>query len=153
MSLINVTWQRNFLAFLNRDYQRVAELHVESGLGPTGTRVDEFEFAIRTVCEPLFDRSLREISFGTMLLRLFQTAQRFNMVILPQLGFAPENPGEYRRTRPAVVPRFGSLAYCQAHHGAMDEKSHGVRGLLKGTKDSVPHWLDRLPQLPGKTWI
>ncbi|MDX1455307.1 MAG: ubiquinone biosynthesis regulatory protein kinase UbiB [Gammaproteobacteria bacterium] len=75
----------NFIAFFNRDYRRVAELHVESGWVPEGTRVDEFESAIRTVCEPIFNKPLKEISFGQLLLRLFQTARRFNMEVQPQL--------------------------------------------------------------------
>ena len=75
----------NFLAFFNRDYRRVAELHVESGWAPAGTRVDEFESAIRTVCEPIFHRPLKEISFGLLLIRLFQTARRFDMEVQPQL--------------------------------------------------------------------
>jgi len=75
----------NFLAFFNRDYRRVAELHVESGWVPAGTRVNEFESAIRTVCEPIFNRPLKDISFGQLLVRLFQTARRFNMEVQPQL--------------------------------------------------------------------
>lgn len=75
----------NFVAFFNRDYRKVAELHVESGWVPEGTRVDEFESAIRTVCEPIFNRPLKDISFGQLLLRLFQTARRFNMEVQPQL--------------------------------------------------------------------
>jgi ubiquinone biosynthesis protein len=75
----------NFLAFFHRDYRRVAELHVESEWVPAGTRVDEFEAAIRTVCEPIFERPLKDISFGHLLLRLFQTARRFNMEVQPQL--------------------------------------------------------------------
>ncbi len=75
----------NFLAFFNRDYQRVAELHVESGWVPPSTRVDEFESAIRSVCEPIFERPLKDISFGRLLLHLFQTARRFHMEIQPQL--------------------------------------------------------------------
>ncbi len=75
----------NLLAFFNRDYYRVAELHVESGWVPKGTRVDEFEAAIRSVCEPIFNKPLSEISFGHFLLSLFQTARRFNMEIQPQL--------------------------------------------------------------------
>ncbi len=75
----------NFLAFFNRDYRRVAELHVASGWVPGDTRVEEFESAIRSVCEPIFDRPLKEISFGKLLLRLFQTARRFNMEVQPQL--------------------------------------------------------------------
>lgn len=75
----------NFLAFFNRDYRRVAELHVESLWVPEGTRVEDFEAAIRSVCEPIFNRPLKEISFGQFLLRLFQTARRFNMEVQPQL--------------------------------------------------------------------
>ncbi|MDB5911844.1 MAG: 2-polyprenylphenol 6-hydroxylase, partial [Ramlibacter sp.] len=76
---------QNFTAFFRRDYKRVAELHIESGWVPPGTRVDELEAAVRTVCEPYFDRPLREISLGMVLMRLFQTSRRFNVEIQPQL--------------------------------------------------------------------
>jgi ubiquinone biosynthesis protein len=76
---------RNFLAFFHRDYKRVAEVHVESGWVPADTRIDEFESAIRAVCEPIFDKPLKDISFGRVLLRLFQTSRRFNVEIQPQL--------------------------------------------------------------------
>ena len=75
----------NFLAFFNRDYRRVAELHVESEWIPAGTRVEEFESAIRTVCEPIFGRPIKDISFGVFLLRLFQIARRFKYRVQPQL--------------------------------------------------------------------
>jgi ubiquinone biosynthesis protein len=75
----------NFLAFFDRDYRRVAELHVESGWVPPGTRVDELEAAVRTVCEPIFQKPLSEISFGIVLLRLFDIARRFRMEVQPQL--------------------------------------------------------------------
>jgi ubiquinone biosynthesis protein len=75
----------NFLAVFNRDYRRVAQLHVESGWVPPDTRVDEMESAVRTVCEPIFDRPLKDISFGRILLRLFEISRRFNMQIQPQL--------------------------------------------------------------------
>ena len=75
----------NFLAVFNRDYRRVAVLHVESGWVPAGTRVDEMESAVRTVCEPIFDKPLKDISFGTILLRLFEISRRFNMEVQPQL--------------------------------------------------------------------
>ena len=75
----------NFLAFFQRDYTKVAQLHVESGWVPANTRVDEFETAIRTVCEPIFNRPLKDISFGQLLLRLFQVARRFQMEVQPQL--------------------------------------------------------------------
>jgi ubiquinone biosynthesis protein len=75
----------NFLAFFERDYHRVAKLHVDSGWVPAATRVDELESAVRTVCEPIFNKPLKDISFGQVLLRLFETARRFNMEIQPQL--------------------------------------------------------------------
>jgi len=75
----------NFLAFFNRDYKRVAELHVESGWIPAGTRIEDFESAIRTVCEPIFGKPIKEISFGFFLLRLFQIARRFHYQVQPQL--------------------------------------------------------------------
>lgn len=76
---------RNLLAFFKRDYRKVAQLHIDSGWVPSDTRVNEFEAAIRTVCEPIFERPLKEISFGHLLLHLFQTARRFNMQVQPQL--------------------------------------------------------------------
>jgi len=76
---------QNFSAFFRRDYKRVAELHIESGWVPSHTRVDELESAIRSVCEPYFDRPLKEISLGMVLLRLFQTSRRFNVEVQPQL--------------------------------------------------------------------
>jgi ubiquinone biosynthesis protein len=75
----------NFLAFFDRDYRRVAKLHVESGWVPPGTRVDELESAVRTVCEPIFNKALKDISFAQVLLRLFETAERFQMQVQPQL--------------------------------------------------------------------
>jgi ubiquinone biosynthesis protein len=75
----------NFLAFFNHDYRRVAQAHIDAGWVPDGTRVDEFESAIRSVCEPIFAKPLCEISFGRVLVRLFRVARRFNMEIQPQL--------------------------------------------------------------------
>jgi len=75
----------NFLAFFRRDYRRVATLHVDSGWVPAGTRVDELESAVRAVCEPIFNKPIKDIAFGLVLLRLFQTARRFNMEVQPQL--------------------------------------------------------------------
>ena len=75
----------NFLAFFNHDFRRVAQLHIDSGWLPAGTRVDEVESAVRTVCEPIFNKPLKEISFGQVLIRLFEAAQRFDMEVQPQL--------------------------------------------------------------------
>jgi ubiquinone biosynthesis protein len=76
---------QNFIAFFRRDYKRVAQAHVEAGWVPPDTRVDDFEAAIRTVCEPIFDRPLKEISFGKLLVRLFQVSRRYNVEVQPQL--------------------------------------------------------------------
>src|SRR3990167_3630053 len=76
---------RNLIAFFKRDYRRVAQLHIDSGWVPAETKINDFEAAIRTVCEPIFERPLKDISFGQLLLRLFQTARRFNMEVQPQL--------------------------------------------------------------------
>ncbi|HSG65743.1 MAG TPA: AarF/UbiB family protein, partial [Gammaproteobacteria bacterium] len=76
---------QNFLAFFKRDYRRVAQLHVDSGWVPPGTRVTELEAAVRAVCEPIFEKPLKEISFGLVLLRLFETARQFDMEVQPQL--------------------------------------------------------------------
>src|SRR5205823_13385840 len=76
---------QNFLAFLNRDYRQVAQAHLDAGWVPASTRIDQFEAAIRAVCEPVFARPLKEIYFGRLLLRLFQTSRRFNVEIQPQL--------------------------------------------------------------------
>jgi ubiquinone biosynthesis protein len=140
----------NFLAFLNRDYQRVAELHVESGWVPQGTRVDEFESAIRTVCEPLFDRSLREISFGTLLLRLFQTARNFGMVIMPQLLLLQKTLVNIEGLGRQLYPELDIWRVARPQMDRWMSDRVGLRGLFKGTKQNLPYWLDRLPDLPNK---
>ncbi len=140
----------NFLAFLNKDYQRVAELHVESGWVPANTRVDEFEFAIRAVCEPLFDRPLKDISFGTLLLRLFQTARQFNMVIMPQLILLQKTLINIEGLGRELHP---DLNLWEAARPSMEQWMKdrvGIRGLYKGTKKNIPYWVDRLPDLPNK---
>jgi ubiquinone biosynthesis protein len=100
---------QNFTAFFRRDYKRVAELHIESGWVPAATRVDELESAIRSVCEPYFDRPLKEISLGLVLMRLFQTSRRFSVEIQPQLVLLQKNPAQYRRTGAATGSGAGSL--------------------------------------------
>ena len=140
----------NFMAFFNKDYQRVAALHVESGWVPPETRVDEFEFAIRSVCEPLVDRPLRDISFGLLLLRLIQTARRFNMVILPQLILFQKTlvniEGLGRQLYPDIDIWYTARPLLEKW---MNERT-GLRGLVRGTRDNVPHWLERLPEVPGQ---
>ena len=140
----------NFLAFLNRDYQRVAELHIESGWVPRETRVDEFEFAIRTVCEPMFDRPIRELSIGTLLLRLFQTARQFNMVILPQLLLLQKTLVNIEGLGRQLHPDLDLWATAKPIMQHWMDDRVGLRAMLKGTRDTVPYWLNRLPQFPHK---
>ena len=140
----------NFLAFLNRDYQRVAELHIESGWVPPETRVDEFEFAIRTVCEPMFDRPIRELSIGTLLLRLFQTARQFNMVILPQLVLLQKTLVNIEGLGRQLHPDLDLWATARPIMQRWMDDRMGLRAMLKGTRDTVPYWLNRLPRFPHK---
>ncbi|MBF8268680.1 MAG: ubiquinone biosynthesis protein UbiB [Gammaproteobacteria bacterium] len=140
----------NFLAFLNRDYQKVAELHVESGWIPAGTRVDEFEFAIRAVCEPLFDRPLKDISFGDVLLRLLQTARRFHMEILPQLVLLQKTIVNIEGVGRQLYPELDLWKTARPQLERWMSERLGVRGLLKGARENLPHWIDRLPDMPNK---
>jgi len=140
----------NFLAFLNKDYQKVAELHVQSGWVPAGTRVDEFEFAIRTVCEPLFDRPIGEISFGTLLLRLFQTARRFNMEIMPQLLLLQKTLVNIEGLGRDLYPELNIWNTARPLLERWMGERVGIRGLIRGARENIPYWLDRLPGFPTK---
>lgn len=140
----------NFLAFLDRDYQRVADLHVESGWVPPNTRVDEFEFAIRSVCEPLLDRPMREISIGDLLLRLFQTARQFNMEILPQLLLLQKTLVNVEGLGRSLYADVDLWKTARPLLDRWMKERLGVRGLYKSTRRNLPLWIDRLPSLPNK---
>ncbi|MGV6809768.1 MAG: ubiquinone biosynthesis regulatory protein kinase UbiB [bacterium] len=139
----------NFHAFFNRDYKRVAELHVESGWIPADTRVDEFEAAIRTVCEPIFQQPIAEISFGNLLLRLFQTARRFDMEVQPQLVLLQKTmlniEGLGRQLYPDLDLWVTAKPFIQRW---MDEQV-GVRALWKGAKLNIPKILENIPYAPN----
>ena len=139
----------NFHAFLNRDYRRVAELHVESGWVPRETRVDDFEFAIRTVCEPIFDRPVSEISVGQLLLRLFQTARRFNMEILPQLLLLQKTLVNVEGIGRQLDPDLDLWRPARPALESWMKDRVGFGSLLRASKESVPRWINRLPELPG----
>ncbi len=138
----------NFLAFFRRDYHRVAELHVSSGWVPPNTRVEEFEGAIRSVCEPIFDRPLKEISFGLVLLRLFQTARRFNMEVQPQLVLLQKTllniEGLGRQLYPDLDLWKTAKPYLERW---MDERV-GFRAFFRGIRSNLPLWAEKLPDLP-----
>jgi len=139
----------NFLAFFRRDYRRVAELHVESGWVPTGTRVDAFESAIRTVCEPIFERPLAEISFGTLLLRLFQTARRFEMEVQPQLVLLQKTLLSIEGLGRDLYPELDLWQTAKPFLERWMSEQVGHRALLRGLKENLPLWAEKLPEMPG----
>jgi len=138
----------NFLAFFNRDYQRVAELHVESGWVPKTTRVEEFESAIRSVCEPIFERPLKEISFGNLLLRLFQTARRFDMPIQPQLVLLQKTLLNIEGLGRQLYPDLDLWQTAKPFLERWMNEHLGVRGLIKSLKRNAPLMAEKLPELP-----
>jgi len=152
MGTLNPVDQRylaeNFLAFFNRDYRRVAELHVESEWVPEGTRVDEFEAAIRTVCEPIFEKPLNEISFGNVLLRLFQTARRFNMEVQPQLVLLQKTLLNIEGLGRQLYPQLDLWKTAKPFLERTMSEQLGARSLLRNLKDSIPSWGDTLPDMP-----
>ena len=138
----------NFLAFFKRDYHRVAELHVKSGWVPTGTRVDEFESAIRSVCEPIFERPLKEISFGNLLLRLFQTAQRFNMVVQPQLVLLQKTLLNIEGLGRQIYPDLDLWKTAKPFLENWVADQVGSKALLNGFKKNLPYMAEKMPELP-----
>ena len=138
----------NFLAFFNRDYRRVAELHVESEWVPAGTRVDEFESAIRTVCEPIFEKPLKEISFGHLLLRLFQTARRFDMEIQPQLVLLQKTLLNIEGLGRQLYPDLDLWKTAKPFLERWTRDQVGPRAFLRKLKNDFPALTERLPELP-----
>jgi len=139
---------QNFLAFFNRDYKRVAQAHVDAGWVPAGTRVDEFESAIRAVCEPIFDRPLKEISFGRVLLRLFQTARRFNLEVQPQLVMLQKTLLNIEGLGRQLDPDLDLWKTAKPFLERWMSEQIGWRGLVRGMQNEAPNWATLLPQLP-----
>jgi ubiquinone biosynthesis protein len=138
----------NFLAFFRRDYRRVAELHVDSGWVPAGTRVDEFESAIRTVCEPIFERPLKDISFGHLLLRLFQTARRFDMQVQPQLVLLQKTLVNIEGLGRQLYPDLDLWSTAKPFLERWMDEQLGMRAALRDLKARLPEWQAILPDLP-----
>jgi ubiquinone biosynthesis protein len=138
----------NFVAFFNRDYRRVAELHVDSGWVDRGTRIDEFEAAIRSVCEPMFQRPLAEISFGQLLLRLFQTARRFNMEIQPQLLLLEKTFLHIEGIGRQLYPELNLWDTAKPFLERWLSEQLGMRALITGLKKNLPFIAEHLPDLP-----
>jgi len=139
----------NFLAFFQRDYYKVAKLHVESGWVPSHTRVDEFESAIRSVCEPIFEKPLKEISFGQLLLRLFQTARRFNMEVQPQLVLLQKTLLNIEGLGRQLYPDLDLWKTAKPFLEKWMEEQVGPRALLRNIKDDLPYIIEKMPELPS----
>ena len=138
----------NFLAFFNHDYHRVAELHIESGWVPADTKLDEFEAAIRSVCEPIFAKPLKEISFGQLLLRLFQTARRFNMEVQPQLVLLQKTLLNIEGLGRQLYPDLDLWKTAKPILEHWMKERMSLSTALTTIQKEAPNWLHTLPTLP-----
>jgi len=139
---------QNFLAFFRRDYRRVAQAHVEAGWVPSNIRVDEFENAIRAACEPVFDKPLKEISFGRVLLRLFQTSRRFNVEIQPQLVLLQKTLLNIEGLGRDLDPELDLWKTAQPYLERWMSEQVGWRAFRRHLREQAPYWGVMLPQLP-----
>ncbi|MGQ9724356.1 MAG: ubiquinone biosynthesis regulatory protein kinase UbiB [Tepidimonas sp.] len=139
---------QNFTAFFRRDYKRVAELHIESGWVPENTRVDELESAIRAVCEPYFDRPLKEISLGLVLMRLFQTSRRFNVEIQPQLVLLQKTLLNIEGLGRELDPDLDLWSTAKPFLEKWMLEQVGPMKFWNQLKAEAPHYAKLLPELP-----
>lgn len=138
----------NLHAFFNRDYKRVAEVHIESGWVPSETSVVEFEAAIRTVCEPIFQLTFKDISYGKLLLRLFQTAQRFDMEVQPQLVLLQKTLLNIEGMGRDVYPDLDLWVTAKPFIERWMDEQVGVRALFNGAMKNFPKFVEQLPAMP-----
>ncbi|MBN1378353.1 MAG: ubiquinone biosynthesis regulatory protein kinase UbiB [Gammaproteobacteria bacterium] len=140
---------KNFLAFFNRDYRRVAQLHLDSGWVPAHVHVGDLETAIRTVCEPNFSRPLKEISFGQILVRLFQTVRRFDFVIQPQLVLLQKTLLNIEGIGRQLYPDLDLWSTAKPFMEKAMREEVLLDTLISKLPGEKPEWLRRLPDLPG----
>ncbi len=138
----------NFVAFFNRDYRKVAELHVDSGWVPADTSIEEFESAIRTVCEPIFQKPLAEISFGQVLMNLFNTARRFNMQVQPQLVLLQKTLLYIEGLGRQLYPQLDLWKTAKPFLENWVKQQMGPWAMLRQIKDNLPFWAEKLPEMP-----
>jgi len=139
---------QNFLAFFNRDYRRVALAHLDAGWVPAGTRMDDFETAIRAVCEPIFARPLKEIYFGKLLLRLFQTSRRFNVEVQPQLVMLQKTLLNIEGLGRELDPDLDLWQTAKPYLERWMSEQVGWRGLVRTVRREAPFWAQTLPAIP-----
>jgi ubiquinone biosynthesis protein len=138
----------NFMAFFNRDYGRIARLHIESGWVPKGTRVDELESAVRTVCEPIYNKPLKEISFAQVLLRLFETARRFDMRVQPQLILLQKTLFNIEGLGRQLYPELDLWKTAQPVLSQWMRERTSPRTILREIRAHLPDALMTLRQVP-----
>lgn len=138
----------NFIAFFNRDYRRVSQLHIDSGWVDPNTKVDQFETAIRTICEPVFERPLKDISIAKILLKLFQTARRFNMELQPQLTLLQKTLLNVEGLGRTLYPDLDLWATAKPFLENWMRTRVGVKPMLKTIRKKMPYWLAAFPELP-----
>jgi len=139
----------NFMALFNRDYFRVAQLHIDAGWVPQDTRVEELEAAIRTVGEPNFTRPLNEISFGELMLKLFQVAYRFKLNIQPQLIMLQKTLLNIEGLGRELSPTFDAMAVAKPELEKILREKHGLDQTAKDLRERLPAWLSQAPDMPG----
>ena len=140
---------QNFLAFFDRDYHRIAKLHLDSGWVPAGTRVDQLETAIRTVCEPIFNKPLSEISFAQVLMRLFRVAQRFDVEIQPQMILLHKTLFNIEGLGRQLYPQLDLWKTAHPVLKRWMDEQIGARSMLKDLRDNLPQLRDALRELPA----
>ncbi|WP_419419800.1 ubiquinone biosynthesis regulatory protein kinase UbiB [Legionella sp. D16C41] len=138
----------NFYAFFNRDYRRVAELHVESGWVARNTRIEEFESAIRTVCEPIFEKPLKDISFAQVVLRLFQVARRFNMEVQPQLILLQKTLLAIEGLGRQLYPELDLWATAKPFLQNWLKEQLGPKAFVRRLRENIPFFVEELPHMP-----
>ncbi|AJI47543.1 ubiquinone biosynthesis regulatory protein kinase UbiB [Francisella philomiragia] len=138
----------NFLAFFKRDYRKVAELHIESGWVPSDTREDVLESAIRTVCEPIFEKPMKEISLGYTLMQLFAVARRFNMNIQPQLTLLQKTLFHVEGLGQKLCPELNIWETSRPILEKWMKEQMGLRGFYHRSLENMPRVSDKLPELP-----
>jgi ubiquinone biosynthesis protein len=139
----------NFLAFFNRDYHAVADSHLRAGWVAPGTNLVEFEAAIRTVCEPVFARPIKEISFGRFLLHLFQTARRFNMEVQPQLVLLQKTLFNIEGLGRRLYPDLDLWETAKPYLERWMSEHLGPRAFLNSLRKEFPKWWAMLPEIPS----
>lgn len=138
----------NLYAFFNRDYRRVAQLHVESGWVARNTRIEEFESAIRTVCEPIFEKPLKDISFAQVVLRLFQVARRFQMEVQPQLVLLQKTLLAIEGLGRQLYPELDLWATAKPFLEKWLKEQIGPKAFLERLKENLPFFAEQLPHMP-----